>query len=71
MTADADRKVLMSTRNLEGALHLPADRINTYEILRHRQLVLTVDAVRRIEALWGGERANHRRPAPAAAEGVA
>lgn len=71
VTADADRNVLMSTRNIEGALHLPADRINTYEILRHRQLVLTVDAVRRIEALWGGERANHRRPAPAAAEGVA
>ena len=71
VTADADRNVLMSTRNIEGALHLPADRINTYEILRHRQLVLTVDAVRRIEALWGGDRANHRRPAPAAAEGVA
>ncbi len=72
VTADADRNVLMSTRNIEGALHLPADRINTYELLRCRQVVLTVDAVRRIEALWGGDRANHRRPAPqpaAAAEG--
>jgi large subunit ribosomal protein L4 len=67
VTADADRNVLISTRNIEGAMHLPADRINTYEVLRHRQLVLTVDAVRRIEALWGGERANHRRPAPAGA----
>ncbi|HLZ69910.1 MAG TPA: 50S ribosomal protein L4 [Dehalococcoidia bacterium] len=69
VTADADRNVLMSTRNIEGAMHLPADRINTYEILRHRRVVLTVDSVRRIEALWGGERANHRRPAPAAAAG--
>ena len=40
------------------------------EMLGHQRLVLTVDAVRRIEALWGGERASGRGgPLPVAVEG--
>ncbi|MHB8575719.1 MAG: 50S ribosomal protein L4 [Dehalococcoidia bacterium] len=73
VTATSERNLLLSARNIEETSYLPADVLNTYDILRHKHLVLTVDAVRRIEALWGGERANYRRPAPratAAAEAV-
>ncbi|HZU76694.1 MAG TPA: 50S ribosomal protein L4 [Dehalococcoidia bacterium] len=73
VTAAPDTNVRLSTRNIEGASYLPADVLNTYDILRHKQLVLTVDAVRRAEALWGGERATKRRapaPPPVAAGGA-
>jgi len=61
VTAEPDRTVLLSTRNIEGAAALPATHINTEEILRHHGVVMTVDAVRRVEALWGGERVKGRR----------
>lgn len=69
VTEAADKNVKLSTHNIQGATYTTADSINTYDILRNRKLVLTVGAVRRIEALWGGERVNQRRPAkvPAAA----
>ncbi len=47
---------------------LPATHINTEDILVHHGVVMTVDAVRQAEALWGGERVKHRRaPVSAAA----
>src|SRR5215212_4114546 len=63
VTAGADRNLLLSTRNLPGAKHLPADYLNVADLLSHHGLVMTVDAVRRAEALWGGERAEKRRAA--------
>ena len=68
VTASIDRNLLLSTRNLPGAKHLPADYLNVADLLSHHGLVMTVDAVRRAEALWGGERAEKRRaPIPEAA----
>jgi large subunit ribosomal protein L4 len=70
VTAQTDRNVLMSSRNLKGAKALPADYLNVADLLSHHGLVMTVEAVRRAEALWGGERANRRRaPLPEAAGG--
>ncbi len=66
VTANADRAAFVSGRNVPGVDVLPADTLNVADLLAHQQLVLTVDAVRRIEALWGGERAMSRR-APVAA----
>ena len=73
VTAGADRNLLLSSRNLPGAKHLPADYLNVADLLSHHGLVMTVDAVRRAEALWGGERAEKRRAAipEAAAAGAA
>jgi large subunit ribosomal protein L4 len=72
VTETADLNVKLSANNVEGASYCPADSINTYDVLRCRHIVLTVGAVRRIEALWGGEHVNERRPAKAvaAAEGA-
>jgi len=60
VTASADRNLLLSARNLPGAKVLPADYLNVADLLGCRGLVMTEDAVRRAEALWGGERASKR-----------
>jgi large subunit ribosomal protein L4 len=60
VTADADTTVRLSTRNIEGATALPAALINTEALLRHHGVLMTVDAVRRVEALWGGDRVKGR-----------
>lgn len=69
VTGSADRNAHLSARNVDGARVLPADTLNVGDMLSHHTLLLTVDAVRRIEALWGGERAASRRaPVPSKAE---
>ena len=60
VTGAPDRTALLSTRNIPGVRAVPADVLNVADMLAHRSLVLTVDAVRRAEALWGGDRASGR-----------
>ena len=60
VTASPERTLLLSARNLPGTKVLPADYLNVVDILHAHGLVMTVDAVRRAEALWGGERATKR-----------
>jgi len=68
--AATDRNLLLSSRNIPGAKMLPADYLNVDDLLGHRGILMTVAAVRRAEALWGGERATSRRaPAPEAVHG--
>ena len=67
VTGAADGAIQRSARNLPGADVTPADTLNVADMLAHGSLLLTVDAVRRIEALWGGERASGR-PRAAAVE---
>jgi large subunit ribosomal protein L4 len=62
VTGDADRTVYASARNLARIKALPAAYLNVVDMLTHRDLVMTVAAVRRCEALWGGDRARQRRP---------
>ena len=60
ITGAADRSAHLSARNVDGARVLPADTLNVGDLLSHHTVVLTTDAVRRIEALWGGERVTSR-----------
>jgi len=53
VTADADMTVVKSARNINGVAILPASMLNVADLLSHESLVITVDAVRRVEALWG------------------
>lgn len=70
VTAQADRNLLLSARNLPGAKALPADYLNIADLLGHYGLVISEEAVRRAEALWGGERATRRiAPIPEVAHG--
>jgi len=66
VAADADRNLMLSLRNIPGASMLPAGTLNVVDALAHRRMLVTVDAVRRIEELWGGERATGRPRAVAA-----
>ena len=64
VTAGPDRAAFLSARNLPGVRAVPADVLNVADLLASRSALLTVDAVRRAEALWGGERASGRPAAP-------
>jgi large subunit ribosomal protein L4 len=62
VTGAADRTVLASVRNLERTKALPAAYLNVVDMLNHGSLLMTEDAVRVAERLWGGKPA----PQPAA-----
>ena len=44
--------VILSARNLEGVETLSASYLNVGDLLRHNNIVMTVDAVKRAEELW-------------------
>ncbi len=70
VTGATDRNLLLGARNLPGVKTLPADYLNVADLLAHRGVIMTVEAVRRAEALWGGERATRRNaPLPEASRG--
>jgi len=62
VTGEPDRSVHVSARNIPKAKVVPADYLNVLDMISHRDLVMTVAAVRRCEALWGGDRVGQRRP---------
>ena len=47
--ADSDKNVVLSARNVEGVSTLKADTINTYDVMNAKKLILTKDAVAKIE----------------------
>jgi large subunit ribosomal protein L4 len=53
VTGEPDRSVLVSARNLQKTKVLPAAYLNVVDLLTHRDLLLTEEAVRRVEGLWG------------------
>lgn len=50
-----------SARNLQKVKWLPAAYLNVLDLLSHRSLLMTEDAIHVAEAVWGGERAKKRR----------
>lgn len=61
VTAQPEPTVKRSLRNLPKVSWLPASYLNVGDLLGHQGLLMTEDAVRTAEALWGGERATKRR----------
>jgi large subunit ribosomal protein L4 len=57
VTAEPDRSVFVSSRNLPAAKVVPAACLSVVDLLSCRNLLMTVDAVRKVEELWGGDRA--------------
>lgn len=51
--AENDVNVVRSARNLRGIKTLPATVINVADLLSHRFLIMTRDAVHKVEELWG------------------
>ncbi len=65
VTRTADAQLQRGIRNLPHMHTCPADTLNVSALLNHDHIIMTEAAVRRAEALWGGERAVKRRaPVP-------
>mgnify|MGYP001613901869 CR=1 FL=1 len=67
VTAAADETVKASVSNLAKVNQLPAPYLNVGDLLSAQGLLMTVDAVRGAEALWGGARAAKKRAVKAEA----
>ena len=64
----ADETALRSARNVPRLKLLPASLLNVTDLLNHRSVVMTLDAVRKAEELWGGPFSRRRRVAAVPAE---
>lgn len=62
-------EVLKTARNVPALDMLPASLLNTLDLLNHRKVIMTLDAVRKAEELWGDPRARNKRQQVVAAEG--
>lgn len=51
--SESDSNVVKSARNLPGVDAIQARQLNVVDLLNHRDLVITTDALRQIEELWG------------------
>ena len=54
VTDGTNKKLVQSAGNVGGVRTLPAQVLNTLDLLNRKQLIITVDAVKRIEEIWGG-----------------
>lgn len=57
VTGEPDVNVIKSARNLPKVKTLPAAMLNVVDLLSHRKLLMSVEAVRRAEAMWGKKQA--------------
>lgn len=55
VTAAPEQNVIKSARNIPGIKTLPAGILNVIDLLSFENLVMTEDAVRKAEQLWGRE----------------
>jgi large subunit ribosomal protein L4 len=53
VTASAEQNVVRSARNIPGIKTLPANILNVVDLLSHKKLIMTEEAVRKAEQLWG------------------
>lgn len=68
VTGEPEPGLTMAARNIAGVKSLPAANLNVVDLVNAHRLVLTEDAVRKIESLWGG--ANLKPARGRAREGV-
>jgi large subunit ribosomal protein L4 len=50
---NSDEKVILAAKNLENLSTLPVEQISTYEVVANAKVVLTKDAVKKIEEVYG------------------
>lgn len=55
VSGDHDGTLVRAARNVHQLVALPAQNLNVVDIVNAHYLVMTEDAVRKCEALWGGE----------------
>ncbi|MEN8077040.1 50S ribosomal protein L4 [Clostridioides difficile] len=52
VTAEANETVYKSARNIEGVAVLPVNNINVYDLLKYPKVIMTKDAVSKIEEVY-------------------
>jgi large subunit ribosomal protein L4 len=52
VTADDDKNVILSTRNIPAVITSAANNINTYDIMKYNTVIATKDAVAKIEEVY-------------------
>jgi large subunit ribosomal protein L4 len=52
ITAESDQNVYRSARNISGVRTLPVNNINVYDLLKFDKLIITKDAVSKIEEVY-------------------
>ena len=60
---EMNENVLRAARNIPRVRTLPVSLLNAVDLLNAGKVLMTVDAVRKAENLWGGEFARFRRQA--------
>ena len=70
VTSQANPELGRGIRNLAAMHTCPADTLSVETLLGHDHIVMTEAALRRAEALWGGDRATARRAPVASAAGA-
>ncbi|MDD5702748.1 MAG: 50S ribosomal protein L4 [Dehalococcoidales bacterium] len=55
VTGAPEKNVIKSARNIPGVKTLPANILNVVDLLSYQSLVMTEEAVRKAEQLWGKE----------------
>jgi large subunit ribosomal protein L4 len=53
VTSAPEENVIKSARNLQGVKTTPAGLLNVVDVLSRNKLVMTVEAVRNAEQIWG------------------
>ncbi|SHE46496.1 50S ribosomal protein L4 [Clostridium fallax] len=52
ITAESNENVFKSARNIEGVTVLPVNNINVYDLLKYEKLIITKDAVAKVEEVY-------------------
>lgn len=52
ITNNAEENVYKSARNIEGVQIIPVNNINVYDVLKYDKVVITKDAVSKIEEVY-------------------
>lgn len=55
ISGEADRELFLAARNIDNVKALPAANLNVVDVVNAHKLVMSEDAIRKCEALWGGE----------------
>ncbi len=65
-TPRPEQGVILAARNINHVFTLPATQLNVRQMLAYRYLIMTIDAARHVEALWGAGSPSSATEAPPA-----
>jgi large subunit ribosomal protein L4 len=53
VAGEADDNIAKSVRNIQGVTFVPANGLNAYDVVNHDNLIVTQDALARVEEVFG------------------